>query len=623
MRKLLVLLAAVAALLTLVGPGTADPGASLEDEPGEEQILGDDLGGTGLALEEEVLEEQPAGSAVPRAARNMSLVGSLRLEPFNVGVHADVYAFRNLAFIGKWRGACPGTGVDIIDISNPTRPAKLSDTADHPNTSFEDMQARMIGDRMVLAVGLQDCGNDPTNPGLDGLELIDITDPRNPQPLAFFKAPLGVHELDLTTHGGNRHLALLAVPFSEVATSNEQGLNGTGDLIIVDITDPTKPTQIGEWGVLDEPALGPEFFEQVGIGEDRDVFAHSVRETRKGTRAFVSYWDAGVIVLDLTDPTKPRFLGRTTFPGDAEGNAHSVDAAGGNFVVQADEDFSPFTIRFRITEPAALAREARAVAATFGPLIANQPNKTLAGQIVHVGRGCAAGTIEPNSPEDPYLGNPAGKIALIERGACRFDTKVARAQLAGAVGVIVYQSEAGGEDPLPMGGESPVPPADQGGGAVGGTTLTIPAFMVGRSAGVAMRDAAAAGQTVAFSALSVFQGWGFLRFYDVSNPSRAVQLGTFATPNTRNEAATLQGGQWSAHNPERRGNLVYASWYSDGVRVIDISRPSRPREVAFWRGMGAPPEAELSIWGVWPHGNYVLASDQNFGLFVLKLHGGR
>jgi hypothetical protein len=34
---------------------------------------------------------------------------------------------------------------------------------------------------------------------------------------------------------------------------------------------------------------------------------------------------------------------------------------------------------------------------------------------------------------------------------------------------------------------------------------------------------------------------------------------------------------WSVHNPEVRGNTLFASWYSDGVRIIDISKPSAPR----------------------------------------------
>ena len=60
------------------------------------------------------------------------------------------------------------------------------------------------------------------------------------------------------------------------------------------------------------------------------------------------------------------------------------------------------------------------------------------GQTVYVGRGCT---------DDPYLADPAGKVALIDRGACFFGTKVARAEAAGAIGVIVI-NVPGGSAPL-------------------------------------------------------------------------------------------------------------------------------------------------------------------------------
>jgi hypothetical protein len=56
---------------------------------------------------------------------------------------------------------------------------------------------------------------------------------------------------------------------------------------------------------------------------------------------------------------------------------------------------------------------------------------------VFVGRGCPADAIEPGSPEDPYLADPAGKIALIDRGACPISLKVDRAAKAGAIGVLI------------------------------------------------------------------------------------------------------------------------------------------------------------------------------------------
>jgi minor extracellular serine protease Vpr len=61
-------------------------------------------------------------------------------------------------------------------------------------------------------------------------------------------------------------------------------------------------------------------------------------------------------------------------------------------------------------------------------------------EIVYVGRGCPAPDVVT---ADPYLADPAGKIALIERGACTFASKAQRAAEAGAVGVVMFNNVAG------------------------------------------------------------------------------------------------------------------------------------------------------------------------------------
>jgi minor extracellular serine protease Vpr len=68
-------------------------------------------------------------------------------------------------------------------------------------------------------------------------------------------------------------------------------------------------------------------------------------------------------------------------------------------------------------------------------------------EVVYVGRGCAVlnETTTPPVPTggDPYLADPAGKIALIDRGVCTFNEKYQRAVQAGAVGVIIANNAPG------------------------------------------------------------------------------------------------------------------------------------------------------------------------------------
>ena len=540
MRKLLALGASALAVLVLTAAAAAGiPGDGVADDPSSQdaklQALNADSPFAGASL-----ESQAGAVRAERKARNISLVGSLALGQQGGVVNADVAGYKNLAFVGKWRGLCPGTGVDIIDISRPSAPAKIADTLDASNTSMEDMEALRIGTRDVLGIGLQDCVGAGLPAGKEGFELYDISRPGSPQLLSFFEtAPSGVHELDLTTTPGGRTLALLATPDREAITSDAAGLNGVGDLLILDITDPANPTLVGEWGVLDEPELGLGFYLSVRQGADARTQLHSVRANANGTRAYLSYWDGSFIMLDISDPSNPEFLGLTGYGPDDEGNAHSVDEArGGNILVTADEDGAPFEFEFTSN---AFAGTRPAIEADFtSERIVNLPGREMAGEVVHVGRGCPADPSLGLAAPDPYLADPAGKIALIERGLCRFDNKIGRAQLAGASGVIVYNNAAGGEALVLMGGLDPVTLPD---GTV--VDVSIPAIFVQRSTGLAL-----AGGTppVTARAAAVFNGWGYMRIFDTSDPSNPVQLAEWHSPGTDDEARATEG-TCTIHNP--------------------------------------------------------------------------
>jgi hypothetical protein len=62
-----------------------------------------------------------------------------------------------------------------------------------------------------------------------------------------------------------------------------------------------------------------------------------------GRTAYLSYWDLGMILLDLSEPEKPRWLGRFAEPQSAEGNTHSIALAhrDGKLALVADETIAP------------------------------------------------------------------------------------------------------------------------------------------------------------------------------------------------------------------------------------------------------------------------------------------
>ncbi len=258
----------------------------------------------------------------PISLHNLELVGSLPLSLRN----ADVWGHGDYAYVGTWPfdvRDCPGDGVKIVDIRDPAAPRLVATAARESNTDAEDMVVRRVatpffqGD--LLAVGLQLCNR--SQPGRRGLALFDVTSPTSPRSLGFFDTGFGspgVHELDLLVKG-ERAFALLAAYYFQPATCC------TGRFLLVEVTDPRNPVQMADWDLterLGEPLSGPPPLDS--------KFAHSALASRDGTLAFVSYFDAGVIILDISNPAEPRYLGRTGFGPGEQGNAHSVAVSDDN-----------------------------------------------------------------------------------------------------------------------------------------------------------------------------------------------------------------------------------------------------------------------------------------------------
>lgn len=75
-----------------------------------------------------------------------------------------------------------------------------------------------------------------------------------------------------------------------------------------------------------------------------------------------------------------------------------------------------------------------------------------------------------------------------------------------------------------------------------------------------------------------------------------------------------------AHNVHIRGHHAYLSHYVEGVKVLDISNPRDPVEVAYYDTYPNPGEGFNGDWGVFPYfpsGNFIV-SDIQTGLYIFK-----
>jgi subtilisin family serine protease len=101
--------------------------------------------------------------------------------------------------------------------------------------------------------------------------------------------------------------------------------------------------------------------------------------------------------------------------------------------VGATNSVTAFAIPLVVNSPPNIAGTyANTATLSFAPV-----NTTVTANVVYVGRGCPAGSAGSGSPADPYLANPSGDIALIDRGSCSVSLKIDAAARAGAVGVLI------------------------------------------------------------------------------------------------------------------------------------------------------------------------------------------
>ncbi|HLZ28351.1 MAG TPA: hypothetical protein VKV73_13610 [Chloroflexota bacterium] len=274
-------------------------------------------------------------------------------DPGSPGFNAMAVGLDGIAYLGSWGGGaqCPSLGVRVIDIHDPTAPALLATAAMYSGTTAEHVAAVRYATPAftgnVLFSGIQRCS--PSSGAPSGLAIWDVTDPSQPAELGFLptgRGSRGVHEFTVRQRG-DRWFAYLAVSNSEIS-------DGRGDLRIVDVTDPRAPVEVVDWGARRDAGLPIGSGTQcapVCRGSVPQAFLHSVALSPDGLTAYLSYWDLGVIMLDVSEPRAPRLLGRFAEPQTAEGNTHSVALVhDGKLALVGDETFGPPWGRLRLVD---------------------------------------------------------------------------------------------------------------------------------------------------------------------------------------------------------------------------------------------------------------------------------
>jgi hypothetical protein len=571
-------------------------------------------GGKGRELLDPVIASGPARQEI---TDDFEVVGHANL---GGGVpNGDVFVYDHggsvgtYAYVGTWSAQCTGQGAKVIDVNDPSHPKWVGFVGARKDSSNEDVVVVRIGDRDVLGIGVQACG--PR--GSAGLALFDVTDPRDPFELSFFPtASGGVHELDLVVRD-DVALALLAVPFAEFTFDDQGNQTPVGEFQIVDITDPETPNLLTEWRLFDQGLTmhgGAHEITSIFQGEGLFpvMFDHSARAADGGDTAYVSYWDAGVVKVDISDPSAPVTIGHTVYPVASDGEAHSMtpfDVAGTRYILQNDEDFEPFNTTAEATSSATGTRKFVAIEEPFWSPTLLADTGPISGMVHDAADGCQAtdyagaeGDIVIADSVDPFY-NPA---------PCAIGDQ---AVLAAEAGAIAFVSNLVSIDDAY--GYGPDTEADLS------VLAGMPVLQISDIDGLA--DAIRGAGTATLSLDPSTPGWGFLRVFQETGNTNWEEVGRFEGPAV-NGTIDFPPGDWSIHNTEVLGDHAYSSWYSAGIIALDLGDPTSPQMVGQFvpktskKGANSLGPGPALVWGVAidPDSGLIYASDMRTGLWIVR-----
>jgi hypothetical protein len=538
----------------------------------------------------------------------------------------DVWALNGYAYTGTFNNPCggdPEAGIWVWDVGNKNNPQFVTIIPSPTGSRSNDVRVASMNSGDILVHSNEAC----VSGGPGGFEVYNVDDPAAPVHLAsvqtddvnaFLRDNLGfvdfgVHNLWLFTQGGNDYVA--ATVESEF-----------GNFQIFDLAD-LNAGPVGFWGAesigpADSPFPSPHPDEDYttladfgkildvddylfdGFGASRNRFLHDVTITADGTRAYLANWDAGLVLLDISDVTNPTVVSIAIDPVngslDGEVNSHSVwPSEDGTIVVEGEEDFSVFegvtpflgSLQFLNTIPGVSASTnsgnalessptgntgtltASTLTVDGGPLVGstfevidmvnnNMPlgDGSVSGNLVWIGRACNGDPLE-NALS-------AGDIAIARRGACFFSDKAENAAAAGAAAIVIANNQ---DDSV----------------------------------------------------------WSGLRIWDYTDESNPVLTSTFDTVCSANpsDPSCDPAGTYSVHNVvvETAGNKVkaYVSWYSDGMLILDVTDPYNPIETARFLDDSTNGGNPNDFWGVYKETNspWIYGSDRSGGLYIFKEYG--
>jgi hypothetical protein len=231
------------------------------------------------------------------------------------------------AFIGHMKNL----GTSIVDVTDVKDPILVSQIPIPINTHSH--KVRVCGDLML--VNSEQLGkNSPFEPGL---KIFDISDIYNPQNLSFFKTGgKGVHKFWVDR---DKSLAYISTEVN--------GYIGA-IFMILNFKDPYNVFEVSRWWF-------PGQWYEGGEKPTWIVYKESYRHHHPvilGDRAYLGYWDAGFIILDISDVHHPQLISHCDYSPPYGGAFHTAlpvnrEIIGRNWLIVFQESLAPYNLEGR------------------------------------------------------------------------------------------------------------------------------------------------------------------------------------------------------------------------------------------------------------------------------------
>jgi hypothetical protein len=213
-------------------------------------------------------------------------------------------------------------GTSIVDVRDPKKPrivAQLSVPANmHSHKARAGNGIMLVNHELTKLEEAQAAGLK------GGLGIYDVSDPSKPKEITkWVCGGRGVHRF--TFDGRYAYIS----PEMDGYVGNI--------VMILDLKDPSKPQEVGRWWMPGQHVAGGE----TPTWKGREHRCH--HPIRQGDRLYVSYWQGGGLILDISEMSKPKLVSSFDWSPPFPWPTHSVvpvpfEINKRRYIIVADED---------------------------------------------------------------------------------------------------------------------------------------------------------------------------------------------------------------------------------------------------------------------------------------------